>query len=178
FRSYSGGQDLRARVAHAISFAETVTRFRPAGTTSPTAAQLAAFLADAAAKCPGYAGPPLPDTQVIVSDGAELPVGDGSVDGTIEIADGELVGVNLPANAAVVVSGTEVAVGGVPATLTVAGGELSPNATLDATNAVVKNSDAITIKNSAGATISAAGVATVAANAVSGVALPATIAGV
>src|SRR5690606_24143097 len=133
----------------------------------------------AATKCPGYEAPapdPLPSNQVILEDGETVAVGD--VDGTAEVADGELVGVNLPANAVAVVSGTEVDVGGVPATLTVTGGVLSPNATLDATNAVVKDTDAITIKNSAGATISAAGVATVAANAVSGVALPATIAGV
>jgi hypothetical protein len=177
--TYSGGQSLRARVAHAISFAEVVNKGRTGEDVSPTAKSIADFLADAATKCPGYEAPapdPLPDNQVILEDGDTVAVGD--VDGTAEVADGELVGVNLPANAAVVVSGTEVAVGGVPATLTVTGGALSPNAAIDATNAVVKNSDAITIKNSAGATISAAGVATVAANAVSGVALPATIAGV
>lgn len=84
--TYSGGQQLRARIAHAISFAETVTRYRVGGGTSPSAAAIAALLADAAAKCPGYAGPSLPGTQAVVSNGQTLPVTGGTV--TLSVVDG------------------------------------------------------------------------------------------
>lgn len=70
--AYSGSQSLRAEVAHAISFAEVISRGRV--TPAPTAVSLAAFLADAASKCPGYEVP-IPDTQVIVSDGQVITLG-------------------------------------------------------------------------------------------------------
>lgn len=83
--TYSGGQQLRARVAHAISFAETVQRYRPGGTVSPTAKALADFLADAASKVPGYS-PALPGTQAVVTNGQTLAVTGGTV--TLTVADG------------------------------------------------------------------------------------------
>lgn len=84
--TYSGGQSLRARVAHAISFAETVNRGRSGSAVSPTAKAIADFLTDAASKTPGYTGPVLPDNQAIVTSGAELAVTGGTV--TLTVTDG------------------------------------------------------------------------------------------
>lgn len=130
--TYSGGQSLRARVAHAISFAEIVNKGRTGEDVSPTAKAIADFLADAASQCPGYEAPapdPLPANQVVLADGDTVAV--GGVDGTAEVADGELVGVNLPANAAAVVSGTQLTVTGGTVTLTVTGGVLSAEFTAE-----------------------------------------------
>jgi len=87
--TYSGGQSLRARVAHAISFAETVNRGRTNG-VSPTAKAIADFLADAASKCPGYEAPSpeLPPTQTVVETGTVLTVTGGTV--TLTVTDGVL----------------------------------------------------------------------------------------
>lgn len=76
--TYSGGQRLRAVIAHAISFAETVQRYRVGGGTSPTAKAIADLLADAAAKTPGYA-PVLPSNQAVVTNGQVLTVTGGTV---------------------------------------------------------------------------------------------------
>lgn len=80
--TYSGGQQLRARIAHAISFAETVQRYRVGGGTSPTAKAIADMLADAASKTPGYA-PVLPATQAVVTNGQVIPVTGGTVTITV-----------------------------------------------------------------------------------------------
>jgi len=85
--TYSGGQSLRARVAHAISFAETVNRGRT-GSVSPTAKAIADFLADAASKCPGYEVPELPPTKAVVETGTVLTVTGGTV--TLTVTDGVL----------------------------------------------------------------------------------------
>lgn len=85
--TYSGSQQLRARVAHAISFAETITRYRdPEADPAPTAVSLAAFFADAATKTPGYAGPVLPGTQAVVTSGQTIDVTGGTV--TLTVTDG------------------------------------------------------------------------------------------
>ena len=89
--AYSGSQSLRAKVARAISFAEVISRGRE--TPSPTAASLAAFLADAASKCPGYEAPtPTPAAnQVLVTDGDVITVGTTTY--TFTIADGEVTAI-------------------------------------------------------------------------------------
>lgn len=86
--AYSGSQSLRAKVARAISFAEVISRGRE--TPAPTAVNLAAFLADAASKCPGYEAPTptLPDTQVIVSDAQVITLGANTY--TFTIVGGEI----------------------------------------------------------------------------------------
>lgn len=146
--TYSGGQQLRARIAHAISFAETVQRYRSGGGTSPTAKAIADLLLDAAQKTPGYTAP-LPPS------------------GTATLANAATVTV-LPA------TGTTPAQGS--ATAAVTGNTLS-GIRLAATAAVVTNSSTVPVQNSAGAAIGT-GTRTVAANAVTNVRLPATVAGV
>lgn len=73
--AYSGSQGLRADVAAAISFAEIISRGR--AEPADTAKRLAAFLADAASRCPGYvAPPPTPaPTQVLLNNGDVITVG-------------------------------------------------------------------------------------------------------
>lgn len=72
--TYSGGQQLRARIAHAVSFAETAQRYRVGGGTSPSAKAIADMLADAASKTPGYT-PVLPATQTVVTNGQAVTIG-------------------------------------------------------------------------------------------------------
>lgn len=91
--TYSGSQSLRAKVARAISFAEVISRGREE--PAPTAVSLAAFLSDAASKCPGYEAPSptLPDTQAVVADGMELTIGSNTY--AFTIADGEITAITV-----------------------------------------------------------------------------------
>lgn len=78
--SYGHGQRLRREVSNAISAAELAEHYNllAGGTGSDTAIQLAAFLADAAAKTPGFVPPapaPLPTTDAIVSNGGVVDIG-------------------------------------------------------------------------------------------------------
>lgn len=122
--TYSGGQSLRARVAHAISFAEVVNRSHTGGAVSPTAQSIAHFLADAATKCPGYeVRTLLSDNQAVLENGGSVTV--GTVQGTASVSGGMLTGVSLPNNTTTVTSGTSLSVDGGTVTLTVTGGSLS-----------------------------------------------------
>lgn len=62
-------QLIRRQVAAEISALEIADA---SGTPDPS---FAAFLADAASKTPGYAGPTLPATQAVVSDAQALVIG-------------------------------------------------------------------------------------------------------
>ena len=88
--TYSGGQQLRARIAHAVSFAETVQRYRVGGGISPSAKAIADMLADAAAKTPGYA-PVLPATQTVVTNAQAVTIGEDTY--TFTVAGGVITNV-------------------------------------------------------------------------------------
>lgn len=144
--AYSGSQSLRAKVASAISFAEVISRGRE--TPAPTAVNLAAFLADAASKCPGYEAPTpvLPDTQVIVEDAVPVtvPINGTSVEITPTVADGELTAITTDAavvldgdTPTVSVNGTSVAV-----TITVAGSLISE---IEVPGALIADEQVLTI---------------------------------
>lgn len=63
---YTHGKTIRREVAHVISQLEI------AAANSTVPADFSAFLADAAAKTPGYTGPVLPATQAVISNGVKL----------------------------------------------------------------------------------------------------------
>jgi hypothetical protein len=127
--TYSGGQQLRARIAHAVSFAETVQRYRPSGATpaaSPTAKAIADLLLDAAQKTPGYSAPlPPSGTATVANSGTVtlLPAtgttpAQGSA--TAAVAGNTLTGLRLPATSAVVTNAQVINVTGGTVTITVA----------------------------------------------------------
>lgn len=88
-------QTVRKEVARVISQLEDAD---VTGTPSPL---FAAFLADAAAKTPGYAGPVLPTTQKLLSSGVKVPVGTVTGTGTFftpTIVNGVITGGVLSAS--------------------------------------------------------------------------------
>jgi hypothetical protein len=93
-------QTIRREVARIIS------QLEGADVLGTPEALFAAFLADAASKTPGYAGPVLPATQVVVSNAGSVPVknsaGSKTVTGTATVAAGVLTGVGLAATEAIV----------------------------------------------------------------------------
>lgn len=121
-------QTIRKEVARVISQLEDAD---VTGTPEPL---FAAFLSDAASKTPGYAGPTLPTTSVVVADGATVNVENsaGALDSpaTAVVAAGVLTSVKLAATKTIVTSGTKVnavAVSGTGnfATITVTNGVIS-----------------------------------------------------
>ena len=168
-------QSIRKEVARVISQLEIAD---VTGTPEPL---FAAFLADAAAKTPGYAGPVLPATQAIVSSGGTVNVENsaGALDSpaTAVVAGGVLTGVNLAATKTIVTHAQTINVensaGALdsPATAVVAAGVIT-GVNLAATKSIVDNAGTYSVKNSAG-TKTVVGTATVAAGVITGIACPA-----
>ena len=129
FPGYTGPfERIRRDIAFAISKLESAK-----GLGAPDKPAFANFLADAAAKTPGYAGPVLPATQVVLSHGQNVPIKNSAgvaVPGSANavVAGGALSSVNLPATVAAVTSGlsTVAATGtGTKVTFTVANGVIT-----------------------------------------------------
>lgn len=121
-------QTIRKEVARVISQLENADVL---GTPEPL---FAAFLADAATKTPGYAGPIAGGTNAVVANGGTVNVENsaGNLDSpaTATVAAGVLSGVKLAATKTIVTSGVKinaVAVSGTGnfATITVAGGVIT-----------------------------------------------------
>lgn len=97
----AAGRTLRKHAAHVISNAELDTNPDP---------RLALFFSDCASKTPGYAGPSLPATQALVSNGGNVNVKNsaGTVTkvGVATVAANAISGVALPATSAIVDSGS------------------------------------------------------------------------
>ncbi len=120
---------IRREVAFAISNLESVQN--RGGTPDP---HFAAFLADAAAKTPGYVGVDLPDTQVVVTDAQALTIRNSTRSHTAsavaEVQDGSLNEAVLAPTVALVgngglATGVTVTGTGTTATFTVAGGVIT-----------------------------------------------------
>lgn len=129
YPGYTGPNErIRRDVAFAISKLESAK-----GLGAPDKPAFALFLADAATKTPGYAGPILPATQAVVADGATVPVKNSAgtaVPGTAvaTVAANVVTAVKLPATVATVVSGISsvAATGtGTKVTFTVANGVIT-----------------------------------------------------
>lgn len=84
--SFTNAGTIRQAVAHAISELEMDTNPEPF---------LAAFLADAATKTPGFVpdGPVVEDKQVVLTDGDVIEVGSGRY--TVRITDGAITGLDV-----------------------------------------------------------------------------------
>lgn len=80
---------LRREVAYAISQVEVAK----ANGATGEGAQLSAFLQDAAAKTPGYAGPVLPGNQAIVNNGALIPATGTGTTVTLSVVGGAVTAV-------------------------------------------------------------------------------------
>lgn len=97
YPGYTGPNErIRRDVAFAISKLETAK-----GLGAPDKPAFALFLADAATKTPGYAGPIIPATQALVSDGVKVNAvsvtGTGNF-ATFTVAGGVITGIVLSAS--------------------------------------------------------------------------------
>lgn len=152
---FTSAQTIRREIAHEISQLEIAVA---AG--APAKPELAAFLADAAAKTPGYAGPVLPATQAVVSNGGSVPVknsaGTVTKTGTATVAANAVTGVALGATTAIVDNAGAATVRNsagsktAAATVAVAAGAVTNVNITASTTAIVDHNDTVPVKDAAG----------------------------
>lgn len=148
---YTHAKTIRREVAHTISQLEDAENY---GTPDPA---FAAFLADAAAKTPGYAGPVLPATQVVVADAQTVNVENsaGNLDsaGVATVTAGVLTGVKLAATKTILTQGDAVTIrdsSGAPSlagTANVAAGVVTNVNITASTAAITQHADVVPIKD-------------------------------